>query len=141
MHGDYRFDNTVLGADGQVIAVLDWELATIGDPVADSAWSLLYWTDPGDVDAVPRVGADPRAGVPSSRRGRGALRGALGRDLSTLPWFTVFGYWKMACIVEGVYTRRLAGSRSGAASGDLRSIAARVERLLERATELADGIC
>jgi hypothetical protein len=47
----------------------------------------------------------------------------------------------MACIVEGVYTRRLAGSRSGAASSGLDAIAARVERLLERATELADGIC
>ena len=141
VHGDYRFDNTVLGTDGRVAAVLDWELATIGDPVADCAWSLLYWTDPGDVE--PFLDSAPTLAPAFPRRAEAAARYAAGsgRDLSTLPWFTVFGYWKMACIVEGVYTRRLAGSQSGAASGDLRSIAARVERLLQRATELADGIC
>jgi aminoglycoside phosphotransferase (APT) family kinase protein len=141
VHGDYRFDNTVLGADGRVMAVLDWELATVGDPVADCAWSLLYWTDPGDVE--PFLEAAPTLAPAFPRRAEAAARYAArsGRDLSALPWFTVFGYWKMACIVEGVYTRRLAGSRSGAASSGLDAIAARVERLLERATELADGIC
>ncbi len=141
VHGDYRFDNTVLGADGRVVAVLDWELATIGDPVADCAWSLLYWTDPGDED--PFLEWAPTLAPTFPRRAEAAARYAArsGRDLSTLPWFTVFGYWKMGCIVEGVYTRRLAGSRSGAASGNLDSIAARAERLFARAAELARGIC
>jgi hypothetical protein len=46
-HGDYRFDNTVMNDEYKIVAVLDWELCTIGNPVADFAWSMLYWTDPG----------------------------------------------------------------------------------------------
>lgn len=48
VHGDYRFDNTVLGPDLSILAVLDWELSTLGDPVADFAWSLEYWAEPGE---------------------------------------------------------------------------------------------
>jgi len=140
-HGDYRFDNTILGDDGTIVAVLDWELSTLGDPVADFCWSLLYWTDPGD--PAPFLDTAPTLAPSFPRRAEVARRYAerSGRDLSTLPWFTVFGYWKMACIVEGVYSRRRRGSRSGGGSGDLDSIAARVERLLDRADELAVGVC
>ena len=140
-HGDYRFDNTVLGPDHRVAAVLDWELCTIGDPVADCAWSLLYWADPGD--PVPFLPAAPTLAPAFPRRAEVARRYAdrSGRNLDALPWFTVFGYWKMACIVEGVYTRRLAGGRGGAVSQDLGAIAARVERLLEHAVEVARDIC
>ncbi len=60
-----------------------------------------------------------------------------GRDLSALGWFTAFGYWKMACIVEGVYGRRLKGARGGAPESDLDSIAVRVELLLEQAADAA----
>jgi aminoglycoside phosphotransferase (APT) family kinase protein len=140
-HGDYRFDNTVLGGDDTVVAVLDWELCTVGDPVADFCWSLLYWSDPGD--PLPFLDAAPTLASTFPRRAEVAERYATrsGRPLDALPWFTVFGYWKMACIVEGVYARRLGGARSGAPSRELGSIAARVDRLLDRATELAAGVC
>ena len=76
-HGDYRFDNTVVGPDHHIAAVLDWELCTIGDAVADFAWSLLYWTDPGDpcpfLESAPTL-----ARVRAARRGCGEVRGALG---------------------------------------------------------------
>jgi aminoglycoside phosphotransferase (APT) family kinase protein len=141
VHGDYRFDNTILGADGAVAAVLDWELATIGDPVADFCWSLLYWSDPGDPD--PFLVSAPTLAPAFPRREEVACRYVerSGRDLEALPWFTVFGYWKMACIVEGVYTRRRLGGRGGATSDDLASIAARVERLLDHAALEAPGVC
>ena len=51
VHGDYRLDNTVLGDDGQVRAVLDWEICTLGDPLADLGLLMVYWTDPGDEPA------------------------------------------------------------------------------------------
>jgi aminoglycoside phosphotransferase (APT) family kinase protein len=133
VHGDYRFDNTILGPDRQVVAVLDWELATIGDPVADFAWSILYWSDPEDrvrfIDAAPTLdpGFPRRADVVD----RYATRS--GRDLSALPWFTAFGYWKMGCIVEGVYARRLKGAQGGMGAGDPAAIAARAEEYFAHA--------
>ncbi len=140
-HGDYRFDNTILGADHRIAAVLDWELCTIGDPVADFAWSLLYWSDPGD--PCPFLPAAPTLASVFPRRVEVARRYETrsGRSLDVLPWFTVFGYWKMACIVEGVYTRRLRGSRSGSGTQDFASIAARVEAFLEHAADLTPGVC
>jgi aminoglycoside phosphotransferase (APT) family kinase protein len=140
-HGDYRFDNTIIGDDHRVTAVLDWELCTIGDPVADCCWSLLYWSDPGDPS--PFLPDAPTLAPAFPRRDDVAHRYATrsGHDLAALPWFTVFGYWKMACIVEGVYTRRLRGSRSGAGSQELDSIARRVETLLDHAADAATAVC
>ncbi len=140
-HGDYRFDNTILGTDHTVAAVLDWELSTIGDPVADFCWSLLYWTDPGD--PLPFLDDAPTLAPAFPRRREVARRYAerSGRDLGALGWFTVFGYWKMACIVEGVYSRRRKGGHGGGGTSDLDSIAARVERLLNHADHLADQVC
>ncbi len=141
VHGDYRFDNVVLGPDRTVCAVLDWELCTIGDAVADFAWSLLYWADPGD--PCPFLESAPTLAPVFSRRAEIAERYATtsGRSLDALPWLIVFSYWKMACIVEGVYVRRLKGARGGAAeSPDVARIAARVDLLLEHAGDGARGI-
>ena len=114
------------------IAVLDWELATIGDPVADFAWSILYWSDPGDttrfIDATPTL--DP--GLPPSRRRGRALRRAVRAGISPhLDWFTAFGYWKMGCIVEGVYARRLKGASGGMGAGRSGPLADRAEGFFE----------
>jgi aminoglycoside phosphotransferase (APT) family kinase protein len=136
-HGDYRFDNTVLGSDHRIAAVLDWELCTTGDAVADFAWSLLYWTDPGD--PCPFLDAAPTLAPSFCRRADVAERYAArsGRSLDALGWLTVFGYWKMACIVEGVYARRLKGASGGAGGGDPTSIARRVDTFLAYAAEQA----
>ena len=139
-HGDYRFDNTVLGPDHRIRAVLDWELCTTGDAVADFAWSLLYWADPGD--PCPFLQSSPTLAPGFERRATIADRYAAvsGRDLSRLGWFTVFGYWKMACIVEGVHARRLRGARGGATGGDPASIAARADALLAHSADVATGV-
>jgi aminoglycoside phosphotransferase (APT) family kinase protein len=137
VHGDYRFDNTVLDADHRVCAVLDWELCTIGDAVADFVWSLLYWTDPGD--PISFLDSSPTLAPVFCRRAEVAERYATrsGRSLDALPWLTVFSYWKMACIVEGVYVRRLRGARAGASeSPDTARIAARTDSLLEHARDV-----
>jgi aminoglycoside phosphotransferase (APT) family kinase protein len=135
-HGDYRFDNTVLGADRTVAAVLDWELCTRGDPVADFCWSSMYWTDPGDtfsfLSDAPTV--DPRFIRCDEYVRRYAERSGL--DLSDRPWYVAFSCWKQACIVEGAYARRLAGARMGMPDkGDPSTIAERVDRLLELGDE------
>jgi aminoglycoside phosphotransferase (APT) family kinase protein len=135
-HGDYRFDNTVLGPERRVVAVLDWELCTRGDPVADFCWSLMYWTDPGDefsfLSDAPTV--DPRFIRRDEYAARYAERSGL--DLSDRAWYVAFSYWKQACIVEGAYARRLAGARMGMPDkGDPSTIAERVDRLLELGDE------
>lgn len=136
-HGDYRFDNTVLGDDHRIIAVLDWELCTTGDAVADFAWTLLYWADPGD--PCQFLASSPTLAPVFPRRAEVAERYASrsGRPLDALDWYIVFGYWKMACIVEGVHARYLRGGTGGGAAGDASSIAAKVDALLEHAHELA----
>jgi aminoglycoside phosphotransferase (APT) family kinase protein len=140
VHGDYRFDNVVLGSNHRVSAVLDWELATIGDAVADACWSLLYWADPGD--ALTFLASAPTLAPSFPRRAQVAQRYATrsGRDLGDVAWFSVFGYWKMACIVEGVYARRLQGAGGGGRQGTLDAIAARVDALLAAASEAAAGL-
>jgi aminoglycoside phosphotransferase (APT) family kinase protein len=140
-HGDYRFDNTVLGDDHRIAAVLDWELCTIGNPVADFAWSLQYWADPGD--AMSFLADPPTLEPVFVRRDEVARRYGerSGLDLSALPYYTVFSWWKQACIVEGVYARRLAGATGGAThSGDPSDIARRVDTMLDHAAQLAAGV-
>jgi aminoglycoside phosphotransferase (APT) family kinase protein len=140
-HGDYRFDNTVLGDDDRIAAVLDWELCTIGNPVADFAWSLQYWADPGD--AMSFLADPPTLEPVFVRRDEVARRYGerSGLDLSALPYYTVFSWWKQACIVEGVYARRLAGATGGAThSGDPSDIARRVDTMLDHAAQLAAGV-
>ena len=140
-HGDYRFDNTVLGTDHQIAAVLDWELCTIGNPIADFAWSMQYWADPGDTMSFLN---DPPTLEPAFVRSHEVIERYAKRsgfDLSDLAYYTVFSWWKQACIVEGAYARRLAGATGGMGStGDPADIGRRVDRMLEHAAELAVGV-
>ena len=131
VHGDYRFDNVVLGEDGRVVAVLDWELSTLGDAVADACWSMQYWADPDDRDAF--LTSSPTLAPALPRRGEvlGRYAALSGRPLDDWPWFEVFGWWKMGCIVEGVHARRSKGQAAGAPSGPLETIAARADQFLQ----------
>ncbi len=141
VHGDYRFDNTVLGPDMAIIAVLDWELCTLGDPVADFAWSLEYWAEPGESPTFLR---DPPTFAPVFPGREEVIRRYRERsrfDLSDLPWYRVFSWWKQACIVEGVYARHLRGAvGGGGGSGDPSTVAAHADELFARAAELAKGV-
>ncbi len=135
-HGDYRFDNTVLGPDHRLRAVLDWELCTIGDPVADFFWSLLYWAEPGDALCVL---PDPPTRLPQfPRRAEVEAHYAAltGFDLSTRDFHRAFAWWKQACIVEGVHARLLKGAGGGMRGAVPEKAAALVERYLAEAATL-----
>lgn len=141
VHGDYRFDNVVLADDLSMAAVLDWELCTTGDPIADFAWSIQYWADPDDSftwlpDAPTTAPAFPRRREVISDYER-----ATGFDLSDYPFYEAFSWWKQACIVEGVYARRLRGSQGGmGATGPASEIADRVDMMLDHAHTLVAAI-
>lgn len=132
-HGDYRFDNTVLDAGQRVCAVLDWELCTIGDPVADFYWSLMYWAEPEDDIAFL---ADPPTRLPQFPRRAEVVacyEELSGAALGDAAFFTAFGWWKQACIVEGVYARLIKGAGGGMKTAPPEQVALIVERYLERA--------
>jgi aminoglycoside phosphotransferase (APT) family kinase protein len=135
-HGDYRFDNTVLGPDHRVRAVLDWELCTIGDPVADFFWSLMYWAEPeDDISFLP----DPPTRAPQFPRRAEVVacyEELSGQALPHAAFYTAFGWWKQACIVEGVYARLVKGASGGMKTAPPEQVARIVERYLERAAAL-----
>ncbi len=139
-HGDYRFDNTVLSEDCTVDAVLDWELCTVGDPVADFCWSLGYWADPGDDVAFLASSPTLNEGFPRRAEVADLYAERSGFDLGDLDYFTAFSRWKMACIVEGVYSRRLARTSGGMVAGEAEAIGKRAMALLEQAGEAAQGV-
>ena len=109
VHGDYRLDNTVVGADSRIAAVLDWELCTLGDPLADLGALLAYWAEPGQASAL---GATPTTagGFPTKAEVVELYAAASGRDVSRVGYYTAFAYWRLACILEGVYVRYANGA-------------------------------
>jgi aminoglycoside phosphotransferase (APT) family kinase protein len=110
VHGDYRLDNCMVDDRGDVIAVLDWEICTLGDPLADLGLLQVYWTGPDD-DASAWTGSSTNA-AGFWNRPQLAERYAevSGRDIGQLDFYVAFAYWKLACILEGVYSRYLGGA-------------------------------
>ncbi len=113
VHGDYRLDNVVLSSAGEVVGVLDWEICTLGDGLADVGLLMVYWAEPGDEDVL--LGLNPTAapGFPSRSQMQAYYESASGRALPDLNFYTAFGYWKLACIRQGVYARYMAGAAAG----------------------------
>ncbi len=117
VHGDYGLHNCMVGADGTLTSVLDWEIATLGDPLADFAYALNGWGDPENPDpAAMHSGATSAPGFdgPAVLIARYAEQS--GRDLAALEdvlgYYRTFNYFKTACILHGVYSRYLEGKKS-----------------------------
>ena len=122
VHGDFHLRNVIVDpSDGAVRAVLDWELCTLGDPLADLGGLLAYWPEAGDPPGAPFL-APTLEGFPTRRELIELYGHATGRDLSALGFWQVLALWKVAIIVEGVYRRSLNDSRNAArgATVDLR---------------------
>ena len=133
VHGDYRLDNTVLDDAGDVRAILDWEICTLGDPLADLGLLLVYWAEPGDGDqALLGVAPTTLPGFASRAELLARYAAASGRDLSAIAFYRAFGFWKLACILQGVYARYAGGAAAGDRTG-VDQFAAHVGRLGERA--------
>jgi aminoglycoside phosphotransferase (APT) family kinase protein len=109
VHGDYRLDNCLVGADGTITAVLDWELCTLGDPLADVGLLLVYWSEPGDSYTALGDSATVLDGFLTRAELSARYAERSGRDLSDVDYYVAFGYWKLACILEGVHARYRAG--------------------------------
>ncbi len=116
VHGDYRLGNMIVG-DGRIRAVLDWELCTLGDPLADVGYLLNSWVEPGEPGAemVPTgVG-----GFPGREEIRARYEAATGRDLGAINYYRAFSHWRLAAIGQGVYKRYLVGAMGDRPDMDL----------------------
>jgi aminoglycoside phosphotransferase (APT) family kinase protein len=115
VHGDYRLDNVIVGDDDRVAAVLDWEMATLGDPLADLGLFLVYWDATADLPggALPSA-ITPGRGFPTGDEliARYAERRRI--DASRLPWYVALGFFKLAVIAEGIHYRYIHHQTVGA---------------------------
>ncbi len=113
VHGDYRLDNVLVGADDRVKAVLDWEMSTLGDPLTDLGLLAMY-SEPQPLEHSPvsTAGAAPGHPGPDELIARYAERS--GRDTSRVHWYTAFAYFKLAVILEGIHYRFTLGQTVGA---------------------------
>lgn len=139
-HGDYRLDNMLIHPDGSIAAVLDWELWTLGDPLADLAITLTYWAEAGD-DVEPLIGRPTVVAGFGSREDLMDVyeaAGGLAMPAELLPWYRSFGVWRLAAILEGVYHRNLAGAY-GEDDGDWMQFADKVPLLADQAASHADA--
>jgi aminoglycoside phosphotransferase (APT) family kinase protein len=127
VHGDYRLDNTVLDERGRVRAILDWEICTLGDPIADLGLLMVYWAEPSDPTAS-LLGVAPTTAKGFAGRDQvlSAYASHSSLDLSHVAYYQAFGYWKLACIMQGVFARYSAG----AAGGDQGSVAEYPQHIL-----------
>lgn len=139
VHGDYGVHNAMVSDEGLVVAVLDWEIATLGDSLADFAYALNNWAEPADVDAV-RIDAGTAIPGFASRDDLARLyAGITGADLSDLAFYRSFNYLKTACILHGVYARYLRGQKSSEGV-DMALMHERIGVAIDRAVEHAEGI-
>jgi aminoglycoside phosphotransferase (APT) family kinase protein len=139
VHGDFRLGNCIVDAHGEIRAILDWEICTLGDPRADVGYVLATWAEPGD----PLRADDHNPTLAPGFTTRDALLARYaersGRDVSAIPYFVAFSFWRLACILEGVLARHLSGAR-GEGGVDLDYFRRRVESCAQLAEEYARSL-
>jgi aminoglycoside phosphotransferase (APT) family kinase protein len=109
VHGDFRLGNALHGPDGTTRAILDWELCTLGDPLADVSYLLRYWAGPDDVPPGLQAPATAAGGFPSRDEVAARYAAASGRSIDDLDYWLAFNAWRSAAIGEGVYRRYIDG--------------------------------
>jgi aminoglycoside phosphotransferase (APT) family kinase protein len=138
VHGDYRLGNCITDPDkGKIVAVLDWEICTLGDPLADVGYVMATWTQSTDAVAATPGAPSLAPGFPSREEILERYAERSGRDLSKIDYYVAFSLWKSACIVEGVYARYLGGAL-GKTDVNLDSFKLRIEVLVELAEQAVD---
>jgi aminoglycoside phosphotransferase (APT) family kinase protein len=132
-HGDFRFGNCLADADrGRINAVLDWELCTLGDPLADLGYLGVYWSDGNAATARPND-PTPAGGFPAYADLVERYAKRTGRDVSGIGYYIAFGCWRLAVISEGVYARYLHGAMGESSDVDITAFRDGTESLAERA--------
>lgn len=140
VHGDYRLDNCMVNDQGEVIAVLDWEICTLGDPMADLGLLMVYWTGPNDEASAWANPVNTADGFMDRSELADRYGRISGRDISKLDFYVAFAYWKLACILEGVYARYLGGALGARSAEELEPFAQQVDGAARMAASTLDRI-
>jgi aminoglycoside phosphotransferase (APT) family kinase protein len=135
VHGDYRLDNTIVSSSGDVQAVLDWEICTLGDPLADIGLLQVYWTGPDDAQSAWATSGTTAPGFWNRAQTAERYAEVSGRDVSNLDFYVAFGFWKLACVLEGVYARYLGGALGARDASELAPFKAQVDGSARMAAE------
>jgi len=138
VHGDYRMGNTIATATGEVAAVLDWEISTLGDPLADLGYLLAMWPEEGETFRTTATSPSALPGFPTRAEMLAHYGANSDLDLSRIDVYVAFSFWKVACINQGVWDRYDAGQKS-AHGVDVAAIRASVDQLAELAEAALSG--
>ena len=137
LHNDYRLDNCLLDtADpARIVAVLDWDMCTRGDPLADLGYLLNYWVEPGDDPRWREIASMPtwRDGFPTRAEAIARYGARTGSDVGEILWYQVFAAFKLAVIIQQIYIRYVRGQTQDARFASYRR---RVLGLAEKARVL-----
>ena len=138
VHGDYRLDNMIFHkTEPRVLAVLDWELSTLGDPLADFTYQLMQWRTPKDIRSG-FLGVDLKAlGIPTEEEYVAAYCKRTGRDgIPKLDFYIAYNIFRLAGIAQGVYARSVQGNASNERAKELGAL---VEPMADYAWGIAKG--
>ena len=140
VHGDFRLGNMIV-SDDRVEAILDWELCTLGDPLADVGYLLNNWVSPGEIEAPGEGDQSPTAvgGYLSRDALCDIYQTRTGRDLSQINYYRAFQHWRLAAIGQGVYKRYLMGAMGDSRVVDLEKQKLGVTRRAEAALALLEA--
>jgi len=139
VHGDFRLGNCIVAEDGPVRAVLDWEICTLGDPLADIGYVMATWPQ-NEVEAAPFPDAPSLVdGFPKRDLLLARYADRSGRDVSSVAFYVAFSYFRLACIIQGVYSRALGGAQ-GDTDDDVDAFRVRAESSARLAEELAAAL-
>lgn len=138
VHGDFHLNNVITSpSDGSIVAVVDWELCTLGDPLADIGGLLAYWPEAGDAVAGPFM-TSTLPGFPSRAELTADYAAKTGRDVSAVGFWQALALWKLSIIAEGVMRRAEADSRNRAGAGS--PTTSLIDDIVARALGVADDI-
>ena len=139
VHGDYGLHNCRVAKEGHIAAVVDWEISTLGDPLADLAYCINTWSEPGDITAGGSVPPTALPGFCSRQQLLDRYAERTNADLRQIEYYRCFNYWKVVCILQGVYARYAHGQKD-TEGVDMGDFGRRMMQSLELAVEAAERL-
>jgi aminoglycoside phosphotransferase (APT) family kinase protein len=141
VHGDYKIDNLMLAPDdpSRILALLDWEMATLGDTLADLGQLISFWDEPEGLHNPITAGATAHPGFPLASEIVGVYAAQRKIKVEDIDWYIVFADFKLAVILEQIHSRHVAGHTVGEGFDDIGSmVVPLLDRALERASASSD---